>query len=237
MRRLYLLFLLLSRVKQIATVVCMGHLIALLFLTCHHLISGTLKPPRPMIVKTITPQRAVEIKTEEKEIPKQVASFPKPKPTPAKKSVVKKKPLAAKQPSSQSARAPIQKSELNKLVESFDALSTENRKTDRPSLNIPSKVVPKNFAKEENSRSEDTNYSEYLIAFLQNVLDLPEYGEVKIEIEIDSFGKPVNCRILESKSVKNANFLQEELSLLTFPIPHLDPFENTKTFSVTFKNR
>ena len=66
MRKIYHLFLLLSRGKQIALVVCLLHLLAIFGLLGHHLISRRMKPPRTIIVKTIHAERRIEnIKREE----------------------------------------------------------------------------------------------------------------------------------------------------------------------------
>lgn len=65
---------------------------------------------------------------------------------------------------------------------------------------------------------ESANYGELLMSLLQTSLVLPDFGSVKMEIEIDPLqGKLLRCTVLESQSEKNADFLQKELPTRALP--------------------
>lgn len=243
-------FLLLSRGKQIAAVVCMVHMLTVVGLLGHHLISRRLKPPRPMVVRTISPvkaERSIQTAKREEAPVKQVAAAAKLKSVPAQKTVAaapKAAPTPAKKAGTTKPMAvakkgpPVEKEEslFKEIAESFQALSSESKKPSRPALNLPAKMHSKaQLAPQESN--DDPTYGEFLIAFLQNTLDLPEHGEVRAKIEIDRFGKLIDCEILEAKSGKNAQFLKNELPLLNFPyLTDFGILDSTKTFSITFRN-
>lgn len=219
MKKIIQIFFQFPRAKQIATVVCITHFMALLFLLCHHLLSFPKRSSKPMVVRTIA------IPAEKKEAV--IAAVPAAKSTPAPQ---KKQPAPKK--TTTLPKKTDQKPLPQEMVKSFDALSSES-KTFAP-LTVPTKKEIKSQSK---AQTKEPYYEELLIAYLQNILDLPEYGEVKIEIEINGSGALVACKINESKSSKNAKFLTEKLSLLTFPIPPLATADQTKKFSITFKNQ
>lgn len=212
MKKLYEAFLTFSRGKQIAIAVCLVHLLAVFALFGHHLFSRRIQPVRPIVVRTITP------------IPV-VAAPPKPEPVKQKEAAPAKKESAAKPKGKAVAKKqePVKK----EVVEAPKAKK-------RPALVVPAKIETKAPVIESEI---DPNYGEFLIAFLQNSLDLPEYGEVKARLEIDRFGKLVKCEIIDAKSTKNAEFLKAQLPELLFP--YLNDFgivDSTQTFTITFRN-
>lgn len=230
--KLFKHFLTFSRGKQIGIVVCMVHLLAIFGLVCHHFASRRMTPPRNMIVRTVSP--IIEKKIQSAPAPKvtqqtTTATAPsKPKPViSAKKATVPAKtaPVAKKS-------VPVKDEKLLKeIAESLETFSTESKQT-KLSLALPSKIKPKA------ERIEETpTYGEFLIGYLQTALDLPEYGEVRARLEIDRFGRLIDCEILEAKSHKNADFLKNQLPQLTFPC--LNDFgivDATQQFTITFRN-
>lgn len=225
MKELYNKFLTLSRGKQIALVVCLFHLVAVLGLIGHHFATRRLRPPRPMVVRTLAAQPAPRAIAS---APTPVAKTAEPKPKSKTPAPVAKKstPSATKtgtKPAPIAKKAPV----FQEIAESLEALSSEAART-RTILTVPSKIQ----SKAEIAPSKfDPTYGELLIAYLQNELDLPEYGEVKVKIEIDRFGRLVDCEILEAKSFKNAEFLKNRLPELAFPCLN-DP----QSFTITFRN-
>ncbi len=213
--KLYNRFLILSRGKQIALAVCSVHLLAIFGLTCHHFISRQLRPPRQMVVRThrINEERSVPIVAakqpvaENKQIPKPVAK------------VSKQGPAAKKAPRV-----------LKDIANSFEVLKSE-AKHSRPALKLP--TVPTSSPVVTSAPT----YGEFLITYLQSALDLPEYGEVRVKLEIDRFGRLIDCEILEAKSGKNGEFLKNQLPNLTFPcLNDFDIIEPSQTFTITFRN-
>lgn len=219
-------FLLLSRGKQIALAVCLTHFLLVLALLGHHLFTRQLRPPRPIVVRTLAaqpPQRAI-------------AAAPAPKPAAAKSTAPKKTPAPAQKPTAKAKPAPKIVSAakkipppavLQEIAESLETLSVERAPT-RTALTVPTKIQAQ---AEIASTALDPTYGEILIAYLQNELDLPEYGDVKAKIEIDRFGRLVDCQILEAKSAKNAEFLKNRLPELAFPC-----LNDSQSFTITFRN-
>jgi hypothetical protein len=225
-------FLKLSRGKQIALAVFLVHFVAIVALLGHHFATRQLRPPRPMVVRTLAAQPApVAIVSAPAVAKTTTPTKPKATPvTPVKKVappvVINKtttKPVAKPAPVVVQKKDPV----LQEIAESLEALSTEATRT-RTQITVPSKRA----AKAEIAPSKlDPTYGEILIAYLQNELDLPEYGEVRARIEIDRFGCLVGCEILESKSAKNAEFLKNRLPELAFPC-----LNDAGIFTITFRN-
>lgn len=231
MKKLIQLFFTFSRGKQIAVSVILVHLLVLFCLTGQHLATCRWRTPRPMVIKTISPVLAAPVEK------KLIASAEKPQ---------KSQPAAEKKAAAPMIAAPKQEKKiatpakikpapknnaLKEIADSFDAITSEpKKKTVRPALNVPVKAASK--LQEAAVEDDDATYEEYLIAFLQSALDLPEFGEVKMEIEIDSYGKLVDCKIVESKSRKNAEFLRKEIVSLNFPVPL-----GSHKFTIVFRNK
>ena len=115
-----------------------------------------------------------------------------------------------------------------------DRRKREPKSVRRPELPLPAKIERKAEVVQVN---DDPTYGEYLIAYLQNALDLPEYGEVKAQLEIDRFGRLVDCQIVYTKSGKNAEFLKNQLPELTFPcLNDFGILDSTHIFTITFRN-
>lgn len=247
--KFYKAFLLLSRGKQIALVVCMAHLFAIFCLLGHHLITRRIRPPRPMVVRTIAPaikaspnlQVAKQAATPQKQ-----AAAPAPKPKPAvqakakplapvakKETPAKPKAIAVTKPAAKK-ELPVDEEDhfLKEIASSFEAFREESQKPSKGTLTLPSTIQRKPQVS-QGEVNVDPTYSEFLIAYLQNALDLPEFGEVKAKIEIDRFGKLVNLEIIDAKSVKNAQFLKAELPQLDFPAGIAD---SSEVFTITFRN-
>ncbi|HSX11823.1 MAG TPA: hypothetical protein VLF94_08925 [Chlamydiales bacterium] len=224
-------FFLLSRSKQIALVVFACHFLAIFALLCHHLATSRLRPPRPMVVRTLAaqPPPRAPIATP-KVTPSAPAKKATPKPAVAKPAPAKAKTgIATTKPAPKTKAAPAaEENLLQEIAQSLETLSTETARS-RPSITLPSKIASK---AEIAPLEVDPTYGEIVIAYLQNELDLPEYGEVRAKIEIDSFGRLTQCQILEAKSTKNGEFLKARLPELTFP-----HHNERQSFTVTFRNR
>lgn len=84
---------------------------------------------------------------------------------------------------------------------------------------------------ENDSEAGDNTYQDALIRCLKESLDLPEIGQVKMEVTIDEHGTVMKLRILSSESDKNKHYLEKNLQLIKFP-----SFKTKKTFTFTFCN-
>jgi len=249
-RKLLEKFLILTRARQIAVVVFALHFLTVFCLMVHHLATYKSPPKRPIAVRTrpFTPQIASSppikqspppTSTSKKNLPPKQPPKPASKPTP-KPDVAKSKPLPqikTTPPVAKTKEIPESQSVLQEIAESFDAIAAkEETPSSKTTLAIPSRVQRKAEVAQEAS-TMDASYSEELIAFLQNALDLPEFGEVKVRLEIDRFGALRNCSILDSKSRKNAEFLKNRLPELTFPsFNDFSIVDITQSFTITFRN-
>ncbi len=223
--RLYQRFLVLSRSKQIAIAVCFIHFTAILGLFIHHL-GNRRQPSRPMVVKTFHVNAEQNIKAEA--LPVVTKSIKKTAPVQSKLPR-KAKPVTKKKGITTPAK---EKNLLKEIAGSLETLSSEPKKS-RPILTLPPQLRPK----AQIESKSDPSYGESLTAFLETALDLPEYGQVRAEIEIDQFGRLISCNILETRSLKNSEFLKTQLPNLIFP--YFDDFGITdvsQTFTVVFRN-
>jgi hypothetical protein len=246
-------FLSLSRIQQIAAVVCIAHAVAVFALSVHHLATRQLRPSKPIAVRTraalpsptgpkpqvFAPKNVGYKKTtaSKSQAPKKT---PETKPSPPKSQPVKEKAIA-KKPAPQKEAAVKPQQDLANLAESLQALSSQTEKSpSRPSLDLPpvlSKMAPERETKITEEPDSQPSYEQFLIAYLQSSLELPEYGDVKIEIQIDRFGNPLHCAVLESRSAKNGEFLKKRLPELSFPcFNDFGITDLTLTFTIAFRN-
>lgn len=213
-----------SRFKQIVVSVLAFHAVFTVSLLLHHLISSISKKPKALVVRTVKispPPKQKKVVTLPKKIVKK-----KPK---SKKAIVKaKKPKKA---------TPTKKNDelLKELAQSFDVFKSEEKKMKHIELNLPSKIESKEIVIE--NHVDQVSYGEFLITYLQNSLDLPEYGDVLAKLTIDQLGRLASFEIIHAKSKKNADFLKKEIHELAFP--KLDEFglkSSMQTFTITFRN-
>ncbi|HAB99668.1 MAG TPA: hypothetical protein DCE71_07600, partial [Parachlamydiales bacterium] len=144
------------------------------------------------------------------------------------------KPAAAK-PTPKPPAKQQKNSELLKQVSSALAeLKTLEKKKARRSFAVPEKI---SLESKKQTSSFEHSYSQTLIAYLENSLDLPEYGKVKLELCIDRTGRLVKSEVLASENEKNSEFLKTRLPELKFPcFNDVHMTENTLTFTVSFLN-
>lgn len=244
-------FLSFSRLKQIAIVVCFLHFLAIAAMTGHHFATRRLRPAKPISVKTFVPKAAppLAVQTTQKPAtsrpatvsaaPKKVAEKPatqkkQPDPKIAKQAQPVKKAVAA--PAEPKTKPVKEEKALQEIAESLQSIAAEPKSV-RPTLAIPAALSqPAKIPLVEESNL-NPSYGEFLTAFLQSELELPEQGDVKIQIAIDSFGKMLDCQILDSRSSKNEEFLKNRLPELVFPCFNVFGITDlTQTFTITFRN-
>ncbi len=240
-------FLILTRAKQIALVVFALHFLTIFGLMVHHLATYQALPKRPISVRTrpFLPSTQITASSPPQQTPAKPVASLKPKPPPKQTPKATPKPTVKSKPAVQNKPIPsiVKKTKsdpdpiLQEIADNLEAITAKNEiPQTKASLAIPSRVVKKAEVVEESSM--DATYNEELIAFLQNALDLPEYGEVRVRLEIDRFGYLRDCSILDSKSRKNAEFLKSRLPELAFPsFNDFSIVEITQTFTITFRNQ
>ena len=174
-----------------------------------------------------------------KESPKAAPSKPSSKSLPAtSKPINQKKPAVVEKGKSRkpvkAKAAPPAKiwHEIDEALAKIDdkAYPRSQSKLDVPQVkSSPTNQIP--FPDFE-SGSESGTHEETLISFLHASLNLPEFGEVKIQMTINKDGSVAKLVVLESESQKNKVYLQQHLPRLKFPLI----FDNDKTITLTFCN-
>jgi hypothetical protein len=187
---------------------------------CVHHLFWKETPKNRIVVRTI-PQKTVAAQPQKvvATSPKLGAIKSKPIATPAKKGKVvaaKGKPVATPALKAQEETPIVKPKSIDLPIPEWKI------KTEQPFQEIVQEEV-------------SPSYGETLIAYLQGCLDLPEFGEVKVELEIDRNGHLVHFEILEEKSKKNAEFLKKRLPELVLPCFNNSSNE-TAAFTITFKN-
>jgi len=69
----------------------------------------------------------------------------------------------------------------------------------------------------EGPAPDEITYVHLLAAHLQEKLELPEEGEVKIRLSLKSDGSFLSLQVLKAESVQNLNYLKNTLPALIFP--------------------
>lgn len=167
----------------------------------------------------------------------ETAALAAKKPVPSPKPVAKPKPSASstkpapakqtpskQQPKSASTSLQVPKELLEELEERIAKIETKRDKIQaKADIDIP-KSIDSSFSKEtiEYSQEDDAidelnNYSDFLVAYLQQHLHLPDFGEVKVEIILRQDGAIEKYVVLKTESEKNRRYLEERLPSLRFP--------------------
>lgn len=187
-----------------------------------------------MIVRTVSFQPKI--------VAKEVSRAPKPiaKSPPAKKvekALPQTKPASLTPPKIDSSSCSgIKSSLVQEIKKDLATLEKKTAVVPKVALSLPKELFP--TQPKEEIEIPDAGYGEILVSYLQNSLDLPEMGEVKVDLELDPRGQIVRFEILEAKSKKNSDFLKKRLPELALPCFNNDrKSDETVTFTITFKNR
>lgn len=215
-----------SRKTLFTSIVLGAHFVLLMTLLIHHGLSN-----HPIPSKIVVHNRSLQTTSVQtssviaKEPPKkkqgtQQRSAPSTKAAQVSKetsATVKKQGIASKK-----------KEELEALWKELDSFASPSFSSS--SIDIPSQVSA--------PIEEEASYEEILIGYLQNVLELPERGEVKVNLTINGAGKLLNLEIVAMKNPKNGEFLKKRLSELVFPQQTEKGLEDAVfQCTVVFKNR
>jgi len=205
----------LSGFSKIAVCVALAHLFILCALWIQHLASSFQTPKRPLTVRIHQPKCTP---------PSQSTARTTPKP-------VKPKKPAAKKP-------PANSNSLRQIEQSLDTRITPRpMRKSTPEIKLPSKLEETPITVLEESPHKAHSYGITLIDSLQQQLQLPETGEVKARIAIESPGRIAFVEILDARSAKNAEWLKIQLPLATLPcFNDFNISDANLEFTVTFRN-
>ncbi len=165
----------------------------------------------------------------------------KPTPIAAKAAPIKKAPSAPIQPVAKKT-APVKSSPVvpanlvRELQESIAKIDKKSHKESASDILPAPKWIPE-LRIDEESTGEESLFVATLVQCLQETLDLPEYGSVKVELVLRRDGSFVKMKVLHSESEKNKKFLEQELKTVSFP-PFNGNLKNEKEhlFVITFCN-
>ena len=204
----------LSRGKQIVVAVLLAHIGCLFFLSADYLLSWAPPKRRKVVVNmvTIAPPKVQPFVTKK---PTLKPPLKKPETKPETKQVAKPEKKSA--PTQAIAKAPPSPppetaSLLKEIEASLETIaSPASLPAQKTTLQIP---MLTEIIREPTS----TGFSDEIIAaFLQEVLTLPEFGDVRVSMTIDRSGRLKSLEVLVAKSEKNAAFLKNRLPELQYP--------------------
>ncbi|MBI5346291.1 MAG: hypothetical protein HZB76_04040 [Chlamydiae bacterium] len=244
-----------SQKPRIITLVVFFHFILILFVMVQDLFSTPIKK-KSLIVKTVSFNQKTQIpkpivSSAIKEIPAPAKKEPIKKTTPKKPTLPKTKPVAKKieKKSLPKVNTPPKKQiPPRDLSDELQESISKIAKLDNPfeeevvskDLYVPASLRNLNLnitlSDSDNSASDSTaSYQERLISELQDALEFPEYGEVKVAFTLNLDGKISDLRILTGKSKKNQDYLKNSLPNLTFT--WFNQFSRkAESFTIVFKN-
>ena len=157
-------------------------------------------------------------------------------PAPKKKKTELKPPLKPSKvkrntDALQSQLKEIQKS-IAKIEEENDKMRTKSKLKDPPKIIFNAKTP-----KSEIDSAEATAYAASLASYLQAHLQLPDIGEVKIQLTLLKSGAVEKIVVLSAQSKKNRKRLEEDLPKLILPaLPKKRASSGSETFTLTFCN-
>jgi colicin import membrane protein len=115
--------------------------------------------------------------------------------------------------------------------------SSQRVDTKMPSTlgNLSIDALPVNHASSMNAR--EVGYRDELASRLKLLLRLPEHGEVKIKLTLNSSGKFMNVVIVSAQSLENRKYIEKMVPSLTFPSFGSNfSGHNEYTFLITLSN-
>lgn len=152
---------------------------------------------------------------------KKLTSAPQPKktePAIADKQISQdKKPLSSQEIPQK--RAKISDSLLQELEESIAKIEQKaDKKGGIEKLKPGSPLALQiDTSSPDQTHAEEGSYIEMLVEHLHQALQLPDYGEVKIQLSLRQDGSVAKIAVLRAKSQKNKRYLEENLPHLRFP--------------------
>ncbi len=173
----------------------------------------------------------------------------KQSPPPPKKSIVVRTfvPLSSQQKPRVITKPPvkIEKPKLKTLSKKREILNELKESLTKLEKIVPPEnksllTLPKNIQSLHLDQVEQTKETHYFVLLAQTLkveLELPEYGDVKLELTVLHTGRVLKLRVLAAASEKNQRYLELNIPKLSLPQFNEDlKNENEHTFTLTFCN-
>lgn len=142
---------------------------------------------------------------------------PPPPPPKAAKVIAKKATPAKPQTKPAPKPAPVvastrpKRQALQQLKKALSSLSsTQSEEVAVKPISAPTPPTPVSYAQE-------------VICYLQQVLVLPEFGEVHLRLHLKADGSVHQMEVLSASSALNRSYIAQHLPRLRFPAPEEDP--------------
>ena len=233
--------------RRVVLIVLSLHLLFLLYINISF-SSPIKKVPKPLVVKTITPkavspkekaaaataQTSRQVPKKEKESTPVAKKVEKKIPPIADKKLVKAKKEPPVKKSKEESRDKMSQKLLRELEESLSKLEEKPAKKGVSKAGAKSLPPALSLELDSDTSQQEGEYDDSLIGYLKQTLNLPDYGEVKIQLTLKQDGTFVNLVVLKAESEKNRKYLEASLPHLRFP--HLVGKKKQETFIVTFCN-
>jgi hypothetical protein len=196
------------------------------------------KKSRALVVKTISLPPSHPI-TKKAGLHKKAIPIPKPA-----NSLVKKKSIPIKQtrkripsPKEPTQEFDIPSSLLKQLEESIAKIEQKDDKQCKSSTIVAASLSSRETVTLAQEDSILPSYTASLIKELTKMLQLPEYGIVKVKMKIDPTGKIVELLVLQAESKANKLYLEKRLPNIVLPRYNEQLMLNDEqTFTLTFCN-
>ncbi len=179
-----------------------------------------------------------------KTAPQAIAPQKAPASIPIKKTTAAKTPSTVKASPSPCKERGIPKELLQELEERIAKIEVKRDKiSSQVELSIPQaidsflSVRGSDPLDEESTFDVVDSYSAFLVSHLQQHLQLPDFGEVKVEIVLYPDGSVERCVVLRAESDKNKKYLEQRLPLIRFPDFKGTQTKSRQVFVLTFCNQ
>ncbi len=200
-----------SRGTQILITVLVAHGLLLSMLGVDHWMHHTPIKRKKVAVHTVI------LTSQSKQIEREQS--PKIAKEPQKEKIVKTTKKTASLPKKEETLL------LKEIEESLESL------TKATSFSKKSEIIVPTLDLQISTQVQEPLAAEQIAALLQETLELPEFGLVKVKLSIGKVGTLENLEILEAKSQKNAAFLKKRLPELQFPC-----LNEVTTLTIVFSN-
>ena len=131
----------------------------------------------------------------------------------------------------------IPSSIVKQLEESIAKIEQKDDKQCKSSTIVTASLSTKAVVTLEQEEPILSSYTASLVKELTQMLQLPEYGEVKIKIKVSPAGKILELLVLQAESKLNKLYLEKHLPNIVLPkYNEKATLNNKQTFTLTFCN-
>jgi type IV secretory pathway VirB10-like protein len=157
--------------------------------------------------------------------------------TPQKTTIARKKevPQVQKQNLAREKHLKELQERIAKIEAKNDRIPIKSELAVPTTLTLSSQQTPKEATPDKSSLN-DEDITASLIGYLQGFLNLPEIGEVQIQIALQKNGSVETMKVIRTDSEKNRKYLEEQLPKLSFPQAYLNG-SSSRSFLLTFCNK